>query len=74
MSSNLRVLKICEMCSKEFIAKKTTSKTCSGNCAKRFYKRNIKKDKITQVELETAIKKAPKDFITAEQLIVINAI
>ena len=36
MSSNIKVAKICEMCSKEFAAKKTTSKTCSDSCAKRI--------------------------------------
>ncbi len=73
MSSNIRVVKICEMCSKEFIAKKTTSKTCSDSCAKRFYKLKIKNDKIAQVELETTIKKAPNAFVTEEQIRVINA-
>jgi hypothetical protein len=56
------------MCRKEFIAKKTTSKTCSDNCAKRFYKLKIKNDKIAQVQLETAIKKTPKAFVTEEQM------
>ncbi|MEO5984170.1 MAG: hypothetical protein ABIP80_01615 [Ferruginibacter sp.] len=46
------------MCSKEFIAKKSTSKTCSDNCAKRFYKLRMKNDKIEQVEMQTAIWKA----------------
>lgn len=73
MSSNIRVVKICEMCSKEFVAKKTTSKTCSDDCAKRFYKLRIKNEKIAHVELETAIKKAPKAFVTEEQIRVINA-
>ena len=73
MSNNIRVVKICEMCSKEFIAKKTTSKTCSDNCAKRFYKLNQRTDKIVQAELKTAIKKAPKAFVTVEQIRVINS-
>ena len=72
MSSNIRVLKICEMCSKDFIAKKTTSKTCSDGCAKRFYKLKIKNSKIAQVELETAFKKTTKGFITEEQIKVLN--
>ena len=73
MSSNIRVVKICEMCNKDFIAKKTTSKTCSDNCAKRLYKLKIKNDKIAQVELKTAIRKAPQQFVTEEQIRVINA-
>ncbi len=73
MSSNIRVVKICEMCSKEFVAKKTTSKTCSDSCAKRFYKLNMRNDKIAHVALETAIKQAPKAYVTEEQIRVINA-
>lgn len=72
MSSNIRVVKVCEMCSKEFIAKKTTSKTCSDNCAKRFYKLNKRNQRIEDVELQTAIKKTPKSFITVEEIRIIN--
>ena len=72
MSSNIRVVKICELCNKEFIAKKTTSKTCSDNCAKRFYKLNIRNEKIAEVELQTAIKKTPKNFVTEEEMRIIN--
>ena len=61
------------MCSKEFIAKKTTSKTCSDNCAKRFYKLNKRNEKIAEVELQTAIKKTPKNFVTEEEIRIINA-
>ena len=72
MSSNIRVVKICEMCGKEFIAKKTTSKTCSDNCAKRFYKLNKRNEKIGDAELQTAIKKIPKSFVTEEEIRIIN--
>ena len=72
MSSNIRVVKICEMCGKEFIAKKTTSKTCSDNCAKRFYKLNKRNEKIGDAELQTAIKKTPKSFVTEEEIRIIN--
>ena len=61
------------MCSKDFIAMKTTSKTCSENCAKRFYKSKKKNDKIAKVEMQTAIKKASSAYVTEEQIKVINA-
>ena len=61
------------MCSKEFIAKKTTSKTCSDNCAKRLYKLNKRNEKIAEAELQTAIKKRPKNFVTEEEIRIINA-
>jgi len=73
MSSNIRVVKICEMCSKQFIAKKTTSKTCSDNCAKRLYKLKIRNEKIAEVDLQTAIKKRPKCLVTEEEIRILNS-
>ena len=61
------------MCGKEFIAKKTTSKTCSDNCAKRFYKLKIRNEKIAEVELQTAIKKRPKCLVTEEEIRILNS-
>ena len=73
MSSNMQILKICEYCSKEFIAKKTTTKCCSDDCAKRFYKLKIKNSKIAQAELKTEIRREPKAFITEEEVKAIQA-
>ncbi len=66
MSSNIKVLKICEYCRNEFVAKKTTSKTCSDICAKRFYKLKQRNSKIAQAELKTEIKRRPSAFKTEE--------
>ncbi|SRR5260221_2265143 len=68
MSSNLEILKICEYCDNEFIAKKTTSKTCSDDCAKRLYKLKKREAKISQAKLQTEIKRRPKAFITEEEI------
>ena len=73
MSSNIKIVKICEYCNNEFIAKTTTTKCCSDNCSKRFYKLKIKNDKIAQAELKTEIKRKPKTFVTEEDIKVINA-
>ena len=73
MSSNIRILKVCEYCKQEFIAKKTTTKTCSDTCAKRFYKLNQKKDKIAQAELKEEMKRKPKAFVTEEEIKAIQA-
>jgi excisionase family DNA binding protein len=73
MSSNMRILKICEYCKNEFIAKKTTSKTCSDDCAKRLYKLNQRKSKIAQAELKTEIRRSAKGFIVEEQIKAIQA-
>jgi len=72
MSSNIKIVKICEFCNNEFIAKTTTTKCCSDNCSKRFYKLKIKNDKIGKAELKTEIKRKPKAFITEEEINVIK--
>jgi excisionase family DNA binding protein len=68
MSSNIKIIKICEYCKKEFVARKTTSKTCSDACAKRFYKLKQRNSKIAQVELETDIKRKPFAYIKKDDL------
>ena len=73
MSSNIKIVKICEYCNIEFIAKTTTTKCCSDNCSKRFYKLKIKNDKIAQAELKTEIKRKLKNFITEEEIKLIQA-
>jgi DNA-binding transcriptional regulator YiaG len=73
MSSNIKIVKICEYCNNEFIAKTTTTKCCSDNCSKRFYKLKIKNDKIVQAELKTEIKRRPKNFISEEEIRAIQA-
>ena len=73
MSSNIKIVKICEYCNSEFIAKTTTTKCCSGNCSKRFYKLKIKNDKIARADLKTEIKRRPKAFITEEEIKAIQA-
>lgn len=49
MSSNIRVPKICQHCTTEFIAKTTVTKFCSDNCAKRAYKARKRNQKINSV-------------------------
>ncbi len=73
MSSNIRIVKICDYCNNDFIAKKTTTKCCSDDCVKRFYKLKKRNDKIVQAELKTEIKRTPKAFITEEEIKAIQA-
>jgi hypothetical protein len=68
MSSNIRIVKTCEFCKNEFIAKTTVTKCCSDSCAKRFYKLQIRDNKISQVELKTEIKRKPQAYITSNKL------
>lgn len=73
MSSNLRIVKICEYCKQEFIARKTTSQTCSDACAKRLYKLRQREKAIRRVEVETDVKRKPEAYITKEEVRVIQA-
>jgi len=73
MSSNLRIVKVCAFCKKEFIARKTTTETCSDACAKRFYKVKQKEKAIRQVDVETVVKREAKAFITEEQVRAVQA-
>jgi excisionase family DNA binding protein len=73
MSSNLRIVKICAYCKQEFIAKKTTTETCSDPCAKRFYKVKQRERAISRVEAETMVKREPKAFITEVEIKAVQA-
>ena len=73
MSSNMQIIKICEYCKNEFIAKKTNSKTCSDPCAKRLYKLNQRNRKIAQAKMKAEIKRSPGPFIAEDQIKAIQA-
>jgi hypothetical protein len=73
MSSNLRIVKICAYCKQEFIARKTTTETCSDPCAKRFYKVKQREKAISRAKLETEARRKPEAFITEEQVKAIQA-
>lgn len=60
MSSNIRIVRVCEFCQSDFVAKTTVTKYCSHICARRSYKARKKSEKITKAEL------APSDYV--EQL------
>ena len=46
MSSNIRILKVCEFCGQEFIAKTTVTRYCSHLCNQRHYKKLIQIEKV----------------------------
>src|SRR6201991_3902480 len=73
MSSNLRIVKVCEFCKQDFIARKMTSQTCSDPCAKRLYKLRKQEKAIGRVKAEFMVKRKPAAFITEEQVKVIQA-
>lgn len=73
MSSNIEVQKICEYCGKEFTARKTTSKTCSDRCAKRYYKQRKRAAKIEETTKTTIkIKNKPIEEIKAKEFLTVQ--
>lgn len=73
MSSNMRIIKFCAYCKQEFIARKTTSQTCSDACAKRFYKVKQREKAIQRLKVETMVKRESKAFITEGEIKMIQA-
>jgi excisionase family DNA binding protein len=53
MSSNIKVQRICQHCSKEFTARTTVTRFCSHNCARQAYKNREKVAKTAKSDSET---------------------
>lgn len=53
MSSNIEILKVCEYCNSEFIAKTTVTRFCSHRCASRAYKQRKKSEKVKNAVEQT---------------------
>jgi excisionase family DNA binding protein len=73
MSSNIRVIRVCQHCSKEFTAKTTVTKYCSDNCAKRAYKLRIKTAKVEKSNTETlTIIAKPFEVLKTKEFLSVN--
>lgn len=73
MSSNIRVIRICQYCGKEFQAKTTVTKFCSHPCSRKAYKATLRQQKVEASDQEVqAIRTAPvklaggKEFLTVK--------
>ncbi|NEW83598.1 MAG: helix-turn-helix domain-containing protein, partial [Mariniphaga sp.] len=60
MSNQFEIEKICEWCSKRFIAKKTTTKYCSHKCNSQAYKSIKRGEKIKNVKEQIFIQEYQK--------------
>ncbi len=69
----MRILKICEYCRNEFVAKTTVTQCCSDACAKRLYNVKKRNGAISRAKLETMVKREPEAFITEGQVRAIQA-
>lgn len=73
MSSNIKILKQCTYCKNDFFAKKTTTQTCSDNCAKRLYKLKKRNNKIQHAEAIAEIQRNNSTLITEQDIKVIQS-
>ena len=69
MSSNIRIERICEWCSKQFTAQTTVTRFCSKRCAEHSYKERMRQKKMALSNQETSQcnpdrKSRDKDFLT----------
>lgn len=75
MSSNIKVKRICQHCSKEFTARTTVTKYCSDKCSKAAYKTRKRAEKIKQSNAETKrIKNQPIEQLKAKEFLNINEV
>jgi excisionase family DNA binding protein len=66
MSSNIRIEKTCEYCHNSFIAQKVTTRYCSHACARRYYKKRVRDEKLTKA-IEKENTKKPFNPVVKEK-------
>lgn len=75
MSSNIKVKRICQHCSKEFTARTTVTKYCSDKCSKAAYKARKRAEKVKQSNAETTrIKNQPIEQLKAKEFLSIKEV
>jgi len=73
MSSNIKVQRICEHCSKEFTARTTTTKYCSHKCNSAAYKAKKRAVKVESATIETKrIKNLPIEELKAKEFLTVT--
>ncbi|WP_312076461.1 helix-turn-helix domain-containing protein [Chryseobacterium sp.] len=72
MSSNIKLNRVCQHCSSDFIAKTTVTRYCSDVCAKKAYKARIRAEKIDVSIAETQqIKNKPIEDLKAREFLTV---
>jgi excisionase family DNA binding protein len=69
----MQIVKVCQSCGREFIARTTVTACCSDPCAKKYYKEKKRREKIASANLKTEIQRKPELFVTEEQIRAIQA-
>ncbi len=75
MSSNIRIQRVCQYCNKEFTARTTTTRYCSGNCSKKAYKARKRAEKVKKSNTEThKIKTEPIEILKTKEFLSIKEV
>lgn len=75
MSSNIKVQRICQHCSKEFTARTTTTLYCSHRCNSAAYKAKQRAGKVEQSNKETQrIKNQPIEELKAKEFLTVTQV
>lgn len=75
MSSNIKVTRICQYCSKEFTARTTVTKYCSVKCNKAGYRARKRAEKVNLSNAETTrMKQQPIKILKAKEYLSINEV
>lgn len=70
MSSNIRVIRVCQHCNSEFVAKTSVTQYCGDRCAKRAYKKRVSEKKIESSNRATlAIVSKPFDELRTKEFL-----
>ncbi len=75
MSSNIEVIRVCEYCKNEFVAKTTVTRFCSQKCNSRDYKRRIRKLKVEVSNRQNENVKANSiDLVNSKQILTVKEV
>jgi excisionase family DNA binding protein len=75
MSSNIKVQRICQYCSKEFVARTTVTKCCSNKCSKAAYKARKRAEKVKVSNIETTqIRQQPVEVLKAKEFLTVREV
>ena len=73
LKNDMKILRVCKHCGKDFIAQRATTQSCSDHCAKMYYKTKKRNEKIEVSDKETlSIKLKPIEEIKAKEFLTVR--
>lgn len=73
MSSNLKLIRVCQHCGNDFTARTTVTQYCSDTCAKRAYKARLRASKVEVSDKQTQLIRAkPIEEIKAKEFLTVR--